>query len=165
VRDAGRHFAKRRQPVAKPLALFTLLHEREVLEKHHRADRPAGGVVFHVRERVANHAIEILQPQLEAVRQMFQFERCRQNSYDVGPRTQHFDERPSDVLGAGRQRKDAVRLLVHQGQRAVPTYGEHPVRHAADEVPENRSSGPLERWAVRLYASSCRPSAPVASEM
>ena len=40
VRDAGGHLAERRQPIAQPLALFELLDLREVLEEHHRADRP-----------------------------------------------------------------------------------------------------------------------------
>ena len=40
VRDARRHFAERGQPIAQPLAFLLLLDLRQVLEEHHRADRP-----------------------------------------------------------------------------------------------------------------------------
>ena len=39
VRDDGRHFTDRSQPVAQPLTLLELLDARQVLEEHRRADR------------------------------------------------------------------------------------------------------------------------------
>ena len=41
VRDAGRHFAERGEPIAQALALFHLLDLRQVLEEQHGADGAA----------------------------------------------------------------------------------------------------------------------------
>ena len=41
--------------------------------------------------------------------------------------------------------------LIHQGQRAVPSHGEHSVRHAADDVPEEA--------ILRCFGAARAPSA------
>ena len=97
VGDAGGHLAERREPVAQPLAFLELLDLREVLEEHHRADRLVL-IVPDLRERVADHAVEVLQPQLGAIRQMAQLEGASQHADDVGPVPQHVGERASQVV-------------------------------------------------------------------
>ena len=133
VRDAGGHFTERRQPIAQPLLLLDLLDAREVLEEHHGADGCAA-VVLHLRQRVADHAIDVLQPKLDAVRQMAQFERARQHPDDVRPRAQHILERPPDIRVFSRQRENAIRLIVHERQRSVAPDRNDAVSHAADDV-------------------------------
>ena len=67
VRDASRHFTERCKPIPQALAFLELLDLGQVLEEHHGACRlPV--VVFHLRQRVADDAVEIFQPQLGAVR-------------------------------------------------------------------------------------------------
>ena len=102
VRDAGGHLAERRQPIAQPLALLELLDLRQILEEQHRADRRAV-VVLDLRQRVADHAVELLQPQLGAVRQVAQLERADSTRMTSGRVAQDVGERPADVAGPRRQ--------------------------------------------------------------
>ena len=149
VRDPGRHLAERSQAIAQPLALLELFDSGQVLEEQDRADRRAV-IVLHLRERVADHAIEVLQSQLRAIRQMAELERAREDADDLGPLPQHVRERAPDIAGAASQSKDVVRLVVHQGERAVAAERDDAVAHAADDVAEEPIGG---RRAWRLHGT------------
>ena len=135
MRDAGRHLTERRKPIAQALAFLELLHLREVLEEHHGAGRlPA--IVFHLRQRVADDAVEVFQPQLGAIRQMAQLERAPKHADHVGTIAQYVSKRPADVTGRTRQPENSVRLVVHQREGAIALERDDTVAHAAHDVAE-----------------------------
>ena len=111
-----------------------------------RADWIAA-VVLHLRKRVTNHSIEVLQPQFGAVRQRRHFERAGQDANQLGPLPEHFSERPRDIAALAGQRKDPVRFLVHQRQGPVAMNRDHPVAHAAYQLPKKTVVG--RRSAMR----------------
>ena len=97
--------------------------------------------VLDLRKRVSDDAVEILQPQLGAVRQVAHLERAREHANDRGTLLQHVGERPADVAGPARQRENPVRLVVHQREGAVAVERDDAVAQAADDVPEKRIFG------------------------
>ena len=75
VRDAGGHLAERRQPIAQALPLLCCSTCVRSL-KNITAPIDPSCVVRHLRKRVADDAVDILQPQLGAVGQRRQLERA-----------------------------------------------------------------------------------------
>ena len=137
MRDAGGHLAERRQPIAEPLAFLELFHLREILEEHHGPKRGAAAVL-HLRERVPDDAVQILQPQLGAVREVAHLERAREHADDRGTALEHVGEGPADVARPARQRENPVGLVVHQREGAVAVERDDAIAEAADDVPEKR---------------------------
>jgi hypothetical protein len=156
VRDARGHLAERRQAVAQALALDELFHLGEILEEHHAADSRSL-IVAHLRQRVPDDTIEILEPQLCAVRQVAELERARQHADDRGPFAQHFHEGAADVRGMSRQRENPVRLVVHQRERAVAPEGDDAVAQAVDDVTEEAIVGIGDPWRDTALGSRTGP--------
>ena len=79
----------------------------------------------------------------------------------AGPLLQHVGERPADVAGAARQRKNPVRLVVHQRERAVAVERDDAVAQAADDVPEKRIFGRRRATAGSPRGGPQRTGSPV----
>ena len=135
-----RHLSERGEAIAQALALFELFDLRQVLEEQDGANR-VPVVVLDLRQGVADHAFRVPQTQLGAVGQRRHLEGCREDANDLGPLAQHVAEGPSHILRLSRQRKNPVRLVVHQCQRAVAADGDHAVSHARDDVTEEAIVG------------------------
>jgi hypothetical protein len=135
VGDAGGHLAERGEAIPEPLALLELFDLGQILEEKHRANRHRA-VVLDLRERVADHAVQLFQPHLGAIRQMAELEGARQHTDDLGAGAEYLGKRPTDVAGRRRQPEHPVGLVVHQRQRAVAAERDDAVAHAADDVAE-----------------------------
>ena len=135
VRHRRRHFAERGEPIAQALALLELLDARQILEEQRRAARLAV-VVADQRERIADDLAGRLQPQLDAIRQVAQFERAGNDPDDVVMDAQDVGILAADVGSGGRQPEDAIGLVVHDRQGALAGDCQHAVAHAVDHVAE-----------------------------
>jgi hypothetical protein len=135
VRHGSRHLAERGEPVAQALPFLELFDACQVLEEESDTGRLAH-VVPDERQRVADHLPRGLQAQLDAVRQVAQFEAAGEHAHDVGVRAQDVGVGPADVRGVTGEAEDAVRLVVHHRDGAVARDREHAVAHAAHHVPE-----------------------------
>src|SRR6185503_3495453 len=149
VGDAGGHLAERGQPVAEPLLFLDLLDPGQVLEEEDGADRRVAAFVPDMRNRVADYAIEILQPELGAVRQVAELERAEHQSDDFGPLAQHVGEGATDVARRRGQAENPVRLVVHQRQGAVAPERDDSIAHTGHQVPEEPVVGVLRRSYTR----------------
>ena len=141
VRDARGHLAERREAIAQALALLELFDLRQVLEEQHRADRRPI-VALHLRERVADHAVEVLQPRLRAVRQVAQLERAGEDAQDLGPIAQDVGERAADVVRRAA-RSEKIRYASAFISASVPSRRKAmtPLRMLLTMWRKNRSSG------------------------
>ena len=141
VRDRRGHLAERGQPIAQPLALFELLDVRQVLEEQRRADRSRPRSSLHLRQRVADHLVGALQPQLGAVRQVRQLERAAQRPgrRRAGPgaprRTAGRYRRPP---ASGRRSGSASSFIT--AIRPSRVIASTPLRMLPDQVAEETSS-------------------------
>ena len=129
------HLADRGQPIAQPLALLDLLDVRQVLEKQRRADRFAV-IVANQRQRVADHGVGGLEPQLGAVGQRLQFKRAAEDADDIGMLVEHVGIRlPGDRSGR-RQVEQPARFVVEQHEAALAVNGQHAIPHVPHHVAE-----------------------------
>ena len=96
VGDARRHFTERGEAIPQPLSLFQLFDLRQVFEEHHGADWRAR-FVLHLRQRVADHPVQIAQPELGAIGQVTQFEGAREHADDVRTLPENVGKRPPNI--------------------------------------------------------------------
>ena len=156
VRDRGRHFAERHETVAQALALFELLDFREVLEKQRDTARSAA-LVFHVRQRVADHLVGRLEPQLGAVRQVAQLERAVEHAHDVRVLGEDFRKVTADGPRRSLELENSLRFRVDLGDQTVAGDRQHAVAHAGHELPKKAVGLALQRPASRGRLSGAGP--------
>ena len=133
VRHRRGHLAERGQSIAQPLALFHLLDVRQVLEE----ERRAGGLVVLIaneRQRVADHLVARLQPELRAVGQRGELEGAVQHTHDFGVTAEDIDERLTEVIEIGGEVENSTRFVVDQHQAAGPIDRQHAVAHIGNHV-------------------------------
>ena len=121
--------------------------------KNSTAPIGAALVVLHLGQRVSDHAIEILQPQLRAVRQMAELERARQHANDFGqPLSTSENGRPTSS-GDGvnpkiRYASSFIRAITPSRRNAMT-----PLRMLLTMWRKNRSSG---AWRASAAAGGRR---------
>ena len=134
-----------------------MLDPGQVFEEHHGANRVAA-FVLDLRERITDDAIQIRQPELGAIGQMAQFEGAREYANHCRPLAQHLGKGPAHVGIASGQPEHAVRLVVHQRERAVAFEGDDAVAHTADDLAEKAvvrgSTGAQRRWLGARHAAA-----------
>ena len=117
--------------------------------------------VAHLRKGVADDPVEVLQAKLRAVRQVVSSKTPDSARTSSGLWRNSSRERLADIVGAARERKDPVGLVVHQREGAVAVNGDHAVPHAAHEVTEEPVVGTraiasrVEALRLRGIASVC----------